>query len=117
MPLYTYNSRPWRKIKPNRVESQSTYGPNVVLTRLEVLEVGPPTDTKELSYKYFTLGSTQQGSDRHWHIKVSISIRRMYITLWPSWLSLEYFLDVTNLGIKLHWRRTQYGPKMFNLAY
>ena len=49
MPLYTYNSRPWSKIKPNRVESQSTYGPNVVLTRPEVSEGDPPTDIEQLN--------------------------------------------------------------------
>ena len=34
--------------KPKRVETQSTYGPNVFPTKQEVSEGDPPTDTKEL---------------------------------------------------------------------
>ena len=48
MSLYTSNSRPLSNTKPNRVDSQSTPGHNVVLTEPEVSEGDPLTDTKEL---------------------------------------------------------------------
>ena len=78
--------------KPKRVETQSTYGPNVFLTKPEVSEGDPPTDTKELITISLIQGVPSEETDRHTHIKVSISISRMDITLGPSLLSLEYFL-------------------------
>ena len=48
MLLYTSNSRPWSNNKSNRVATQSTNGPNVVLTKPEVSKGDPPTYNKEL---------------------------------------------------------------------
>ena len=92
MPLYTYNSRPWSNNKPNRVETQSTYGPNVFQTKPEVSEGDPLTDTKELITISLIQGVTSEETDSHTYIKVSIQINRIDITLVPSLLSLEYFL-------------------------
>ena len=90
MPLYTSNSRPWSNNKSNRVETQSTYGPNVVPTKPEVSEGDPPTDTKELITISLIQGVPSEEKDRHRHIKVSISNDKMDIPLGPSWFSPDH---------------------------
>ena len=86
---------------PKRVETQSTYGPNVFPTKQEVSEGDPFTDTKELITTSL-IQEYQVKKQTDTHIKSSTSISRIDTTLGPSLLSLAYlYKNVTSLEIKL----------------